>query len=402
MPSSSATRARKRRLEVQLAAHRPIGEEGDLLLVPAVGGHQLDHLALDQRGVDVDHDQAHGASQQARRLDGDVEALRGRLDREQGAQPVRVGAGDVQVDRGDGVARHALDAVDVGPTVGDPPGDGGHGARGERGADHGHVRPALAATPVVAGAAIDLDVHPELVGRGLDGSAQRLPVARGSGHQDAEDQSSAEHDLLDVEHLDAGACQRAEHRRGHPRPVLPGDREQQRLRPVIRHGASRLLTSGPTCRWRSVPCRDMADHTTGQSGPTPHLRLRRAGGSRHRGGQDVLRRRSRLELHRLRPGATPASSARAARVRSAASTPSAPRVPGCRLVVLYSDDLEATLESGARPPAPRSSRSRSTSPVVGVLKSPTSGTPWRCGPRPEPGSGVACAESFSTGVCVPL
>ena len=57
---------------------------------------------------------------------------------------------------------------------------------------------------VVADAAVDVDAHAERRGGRLDGVAQLLPVPR-RGDEDAEDQPSPEHDLLDVEHLDAGA-----------------------------------------------------------------------------------------------------------------------------------------------------------------------------------------------------
>ena len=94
---------------------------------------------------------------------------------------------------------------------------------------HGHVGAALAAGPVVAGPPVDLDGHAEVRGGALDGVAQPLPVPRG-GDQHAEHQPAPEHDLLDVEHLDAGAGQRREDRRGDPGPVLAGQRDQQGLR----------------------------------------------------------------------------------------------------------------------------------------------------------------------------
>ena len=117
----------QRLLEVQLAAHRGLGHLGDLLLAAGVGREHLDHLALDQRGVDVHHDQAHAVAQQGGGLHGDVEALGGGLGGQHRAQDVGVGAGDVQVDGGDRVARHPLDAVDVGAGLGDPAGEGRHG-----------------------------------------------------------------------------------------------------------------------------------------------------------------------------------------------------------------------------------------------------------------------------------
>ena len=135
------------RLEVELAAHRALGDPGDLALMPAVGGEELDHLALDQGRVDVHHDQPHRPPEQARRLYGDVHALRRGLEREQGAQPLGVGTRHVQVDRGDRIARHPLDPVDVRAAVGDPAGDGGHGGRTQRGTDDGDVGPTLAPSP---------------------------------------------------------------------------------------------------------------------------------------------------------------------------------------------------------------------------------------------------------------
>ena len=120
MPASRATRSRSdssKSSSPRIARSVTAATSG---CVAAVGGQQLDDLALDQGRVDVHHDQPHRAAQQAGRLDRDVDALRGRLEREQGAEPVGVGAGDVQVDGGDRVARHPLDPVDVGAAVGDP------------------------------------------------------------------------------------------------------------------------------------------------------------------------------------------------------------------------------------------------------------------------------------------
>ena len=216
----------QRLLEVELAAHRLLGHPGDLRLVPGMGGQHLDDLALDQGRVDVEHDQPHPAAQQVGRLHRDVDPLGGGLGGQPGAQHVRVGAGDVEVDRRHGVAGHPLDPVDVAAAVGDPAGDRGHRRGAQRGADDGDVRAALPAGAVVARAAVEVDGHPE-VGRGLlHGALQPLPVAR-RGDQDAEDQPPAQQDLLDVDHEDAGLRERGEHRRRHARPVLAGQGDQQ-------------------------------------------------------------------------------------------------------------------------------------------------------------------------------
>ena len=78
----------QRLLEVELAAHRRLGDPGDLGLAAGVRGEHLDHLALDQGGVDVHHDQPHAAAQQVGGLDGDVDALAGGLARRAAARSV--------------------------------------------------------------------------------------------------------------------------------------------------------------------------------------------------------------------------------------------------------------------------------------------------------------------------
>ena len=178
-------------------------------------------------------------------------AWRGGLRGQRHPQPVRVGAGDVQLDRGDRVARHPLDPVDVRAGVGDPAGDRGD-RRGLAAACPSTVtwlRPSGAAA-VVAGAAVDLDLHAEVVGDPLQRAAQRLPVAR-RGDQHAEHQPAAEHDLLDVEHLDAERGQGGEDRRGDARPVLAGERDQQGLRRLVVHVAPEA--NGPTGTSRRPP-----------------------------------------------------------------------------------------------------------------------------------------------------
>ena len=92
------------------------------------------------------------------------------------------------------------------------------------------------------------------------------------------------------------------------------------------------------CRRWSVPCRDMADNAT----PAPHLRLRRAGRARPRGGQDSSTPMPSAGASPTTARTTPASTDPAVRARWAASTPRGPPAPGCPLVILYSDDLDAT------------------------------------------------------------
>ncbi len=62
--------------EVDLAAHRGLGDLADLGLAPGVRREHLDDLALDQGGVDVEHDEALGALRDADPLHRDVDPAR--------------------------------------------------------------------------------------------------------------------------------------------------------------------------------------------------------------------------------------------------------------------------------------------------------------------------------------
>ena len=262
----------QRLLEVDLAAHGPLGDLGDLGLAARVGGDHLDDLALDEGGVDVHDDEPHRAPQQAGRLYGDVDALGGGLDGEQRAQHLGLHARDGQVDGGDGIAGHPLDAVDVGAAVRDPAGDGRHRRRPERGAQHGDVRATRAALPVVADAAVDLDLHAQR-GRGLlDGVAQLLPVPR-RGDEDPEDEPAAQHDLLDVDDLDAGGRQGREHRGRDAGPVLAGQGHQEGLGVLVHvgHLAPEAIPVGRGAQ--------DSGHTSGEQAATTARREARSSGA---------------------------------------------------------------------------------------------------------------------------
>ena len=103
-------------------------------------GEELDDLVLDQRRVDVEHDEPLRPAVEPRRLDGDVEAARRGVDDQGLAEPVGVvGSGQIELDAGDGVARQPGDPVDVGAAAGDAGGDGGDRPRPEPVAEHRHV-----------------------------------------------------------------------------------------------------------------------------------------------------------------------------------------------------------------------------------------------------------------------
>ncbi len=240
--------------------------------------------------------------------------------------------GDVQVDGGDGVARHPLDPVDVGAAVGDPAGDGGHRRGLERRADDRHVRPPAAAGLVVAGAAVDLDVHPEVAGGGLDGVAEPLPVP-GDRDQHAEDQPAAEHDLLDVDDLDAGPREGGEDRGGDAGPVLAASV----MSSVSGRGPRWSFIARHAIAGRGVGGRSMVDamntHTTPSTtsrSASPTSPRQRFYGRPSAGGSTTT---ARLRRH---PGARRRRRGRRPRRRRAPG-------PGGVLVLVYSDDLDASL-----------------------------------------------------------
>ena len=212
--------------EVELAAHGGLGDCGDLGGPAGVLGEQLDDLVLDQRGVDVHHDEPTAAAGQAGRGHGDVGTDLVGHHGEVLPQVPDVGARHVELDGGHGVAREPPDAVDVGAVVGDRGGDGRHVVGLERGA-HQHDRgPAGAARSVVTVADLEVDPHPE--GRAGAGQPvdEHVLVAPG-GQQHRQGEVSAHDDLLEVEHLGPDRRRRLEQRLGHAGPVGPVERDEQ-------------------------------------------------------------------------------------------------------------------------------------------------------------------------------
>ena len=73
-----------------------------------------------------------------------------------------------------------------------------------------------------------------------------------------------QHDLLDVEHLDAGARERREHRGGHAGPVLAGQRDQQGLRRFagvrVSHRQWPRLSAGGVAVGGRRPCWSHGQH----------------------------------------------------------------------------------------------------------------------------------------------
>ena len=226
-PASSATRCRSDSLEVEFARHGLLGHPGDLGALPGPLGQQLDDLGLDEGGVDVHDHQPLGPAVEAGGLDGDVEIADGGLGHQLPPEPGRiVGARQVELQAGDGIARQPGDAVDVGAAAGDAGGDGGHGRRPERMAEDGHVQLPAGLRGVFVSAGGHLDVHAEVLGDfGQLGPDLGLVVPDADQH--AEHQPAADDDLLHVDDLDVGSGQGPEQRRGHAGPVPPGDGDEE-------------------------------------------------------------------------------------------------------------------------------------------------------------------------------
>ena len=131
----------------------------------------------------------------------------------------------------------------------------GDGQRPQGRPDQGHVqRPARAWRAVpVPGRARDLQAE-RPAGGGRGRAERALLVAR--GHQDAEGEAAADHDLLDVDDLDAGTVEGVEDGGGHPGPVRAGDRDEQRARCGFGHAQTLASHRRLGPRGGSVPVQD--------------------------------------------------------------------------------------------------------------------------------------------------
>ena len=138
--------------EVDLAAHGPLRDRGDLHLPAGVTRQQLDDLVLDERAVDVHHQQAASAAGETARSDGDVDAEFGGVEGQSAPQRGHVGTGDIEFERGHRSAGKAADAVDVRARPGDLAGDVRDRLRPESPGEDHDVRPARGAVGVVAAA----------------------------------------------------------------------------------------------------------------------------------------------------------------------------------------------------------------------------------------------------------
>ncbi len=173
----------------------------------------------------------------------------GRLGHQLPPEPGGVaGAGEVELEAGDGVAGQPGDAVDVAAAAGDPGGHGGHG-----GGRSGWPRTVTCSRPqaggpdrclrLLVGAGGDLDVHAEVLGDlgdlGPDGG---LVLAVAEADQHPEHEPAPDDDLLDVGDLDVGPGQGTEQGRGHAGAVPPGDGDEKR--PVGGHRSSIVTRAG--------------------------------------------------------------------------------------------------------------------------------------------------------------
>ena len=275
--------------------HRGVGDPSDLLQAAGPLGEHLDDLALDQGGVDVHDDQPQPVTQQVGRLHGDVDLVAGRLLGQQQPQPLLVDTGDVQVDRGDGVARHPLDPVDVAADVGDPARHRRDRRSAQRVTEDGDEAATRAATRVVAVALVEGDLHPQRLGLLHQRPLEVLEPA-GGVDQHTEDQPPAHHDLLDVDDLDGVLGQGGEETGRHTRAVVTGQGDQQggRRGGPGRDGAHRsrlarsvgalttAATPAPRPRRAGPPPRARRAPACGGRSPTPSGRRRRRTARGHR------------------------------------------------------------------------------------------------------------------------
>ena len=231
-PASSATRSCSAAVKSSSPRIAASVRLGHLLRAAGPLGQQVDHLAGDQRGVDVHQHQPHRPPVQAAPLHRHVSPLVQRLAGQRGPQPVRVRAGDLQLDAGDGAVREPADPVDVGAVRRDPARDRRHRGGRQGAAEHGHMQ-AAAVPGLLTRAHGDLGGQVEVRGDGGDLAVDRGQV-RGAlaGQQRAQHELAADDDLLDVQHRQVVLGQGREQARRHPRPVTAGQGDQESyLRP---------------------------------------------------------------------------------------------------------------------------------------------------------------------------
>ena len=218
--------------EIQLPAHRGLGDRRDRSLGARAGGQHLDDLALDQRRIDVEDDEPLGAPFQAVGLECHVDALVAGHPCQRGLQ-LATGSRrhrDPQLQAGDRIVGDAADQVDVDAQSGRLAGHRAECPRGDRPAQHhdGVGRRFPDDRHVVA--ALDRDVEAHRVDGGFDVVAQRGAVRdfRRAGHQHTQGEPAPDHHLFDVEQLDSVPGQHLEQRRRHTWLIHTGDGDQHR------------------------------------------------------------------------------------------------------------------------------------------------------------------------------
>ena len=251
--------------EVELAAHRRLGDRGHLGCPASVLGQQLDDLVLDEGGVDVHHHEAATAAGEPGGGHGDVGPDPVRHHGEVLAQVADVGARDVELDGGDGIARQPPDAVDVGAVLGDGGRHGRHVVRLERGAHHHDGGPAGAPGRVVTAPGDQVDPHPQPRPRaGQPVDEHVLVEARGEQHRQRE--VASHDDLLEVEHVGADGRGRVEQHLGHAGPVRAVQGEQERSGVGVRQGRRGRVDGGGGTR-AGYPARASRQATRSRTGP---------------------------------------------------------------------------------------------------------------------------------------
>ena len=236
--------------EVELAAHRALGDRGHLGLAAGVAGEQLDDLVLDEGGVDVHDDEPASAPGQARRrprrcrapwtlrLEGQLAAQRGRRRRRR-RRTRRSSRGSATAG---GSGRCWRRATAIRAVIAATP-----LARSGAPSTTTAARP-LRRRAAVAGADLDLDLELE-VGARRESSDRR--AARSSA-------SPAASSMARVRWPRTTTCSRSstsaptsamasKKRAGDARPVLAGDGHEQGLRGQVGHlaGLDRRRSAGP-------------------------------------------------------------------------------------------------------------------------------------------------------------
>ena len=208
--------------EIDLTAHGALGDRGNLLEYPILGGEKVDDLVLDESQIDVHDDEPLTPAVKAGMLDRDIHSERCS---DLGQLPPQIGdvlARALEDDGRNRIRGNPADAIDVPSTPGHTTGQFRDGGRRQLLGHHGDVNPsAFGILASDAGPRNRFDLHAKSGRLGMEGRSGVAHRVRGETEEDGEDEASTYDDLLNVQHLATRMPQGIEYRGGDSRAIAP-------------------------------------------------------------------------------------------------------------------------------------------------------------------------------------